>query len=399
MSMMHILITIDNTYLEASIVTLNSLFCNNSEVFFHVHVIHYNLSDSSIKKISGFVRSKRAEVSFYKIEDLEWANGKTRYWDKVVLLKLFAWQVLSPDIDRILYLDSDVLVLGDIRELWEIELDGYYFAMRGNTIHTDMSGVYARHTPTGHTNFVVKRKRGDYHYNAGVIMMNLKLLRDDNPEWKNTFIENYYRLFCPEEHLICMLWYERILSIADKWNQIAQAHPRVSPVIIHYIPKPWSKNKDAYYINEYLKYCDIPECESLYNQLLPRVNSAYPHSIEAFLSSWHHIEILNPQYIEKFLSNHNYQSLAICGINTCTDIIMCKLSTQEFSHVEYFIDDYVDYRSYNNIPVFNTQEFPLEKHIDCVVISDYERYSEYEIRLQRLGVEAPIVSIIEIIYS
>ena len=90
----HILLTLNNKYLEPSIVTLNSLFCNNRNESFHIHIIHYELTIESQNRLNNFILKNHALCSFYLIEDIDWANGKTRYWDKVILLKLFAWQVI-----------------------------------------------------------------------------------------------------------------------------------------------------------------------------------------------------------------------------------------------------------------------------------------------------------------
>lgn len=397
--MIHILVTINNTYLEPCIVMLNSLFRNNLEEEFFIHVMHYDLTTESEKKLSGFVTKNSSSCRFYKITDLDWANGKTRYWDKVILLKLFSWQAIPSKIKKVIYLDSDVIVLGKIRELWEIKLEDYYFGMRGNTKTTDTSGVYARHSSTGHTNFVINRNRNDIHFNAGVMLMNLEQLRIDNPQWKQFYLENSYRLFCPEEHLICMLWYEKILPLEDKWNHIAQAHSYTAPVIIHYIPKPWSDNKDAYYIKEYLEYCDIPECENLYNKLLPRLNSAYPHSKDAFLNSWFQREILYPNYLENYLAKHQYTTIAVFGINLYTEILVCKMSTINLGKIAYFIDNDVNYRRYESCPVYKSSELHEAPKTDCIIVADYEHFSEIEIRLQKLKINNPIVSLIELIYT
>ncbi|MBO7529035.1 MAG: hypothetical protein J6T37_04080 [Bacteroidales bacterium] len=395
----HILLTLNNAYLEPSIVTLNSLFSNNRTECFHIHIIHYDLTIESQNKLYSFVTKNASLCSFYMITDIEWANGKTRYWDKIILLKLFAWQVIPPPIKRVIYLDSDVVVLGSIRELWDLQIGNHYFVMRGNTELTDLSGVYAKHSATGHTNYVIKRNRYDIHYNAGVIVMNLDILRNENPQWKQFFLANYYRLFCPEEHLIGMLWYERILQLEDKWNHIAQAHSYTKPIIIHYIPKPWSDNREPYYLQEYLQYCDIPECNHLYNKLLPRINATYPHSKEAFLSSWFHLEILYPMYLQEYLSKHHYKTIAIYGINTCTEILICKISTQDNIKISYFIDNNVDYREYNNLLVYKTDELMNAPTTDCIIISDYEHFLEIEARLHRINNYTPIVSLIELIYS
>ena len=53
-------------------------------------------------------------------------NYSTR-WSYMILLRA-CYTKLFPDLDRILSMDNDTLVLSDISELWDIDLDDYYFA-------------------------------------------------------------------------------------------------------------------------------------------------------------------------------------------------------------------------------------------------------------------------------
>jgi lipopolysaccharide biosynthesis glycosyltransferase len=42
--------------------------------------------------------------------------------------RLLAYKFLPPDLERILYLDPDILVINPIRELYETDIDGYLYA-------------------------------------------------------------------------------------------------------------------------------------------------------------------------------------------------------------------------------------------------------------------------------
>jgi lipopolysaccharide biosynthesis glycosyltransferase len=46
----------------------------------------------------------------------------------IVFARFLIPDLLPPEIDRVIYLDQDVLVLKDLTALWEINMDGYPIA-------------------------------------------------------------------------------------------------------------------------------------------------------------------------------------------------------------------------------------------------------------------------------
>lgn len=66
-------------------------------------------------------------------------------------------EVLPQDVDKVLSLDCDTLIVGDITELWERDLDGYYFSASIEPHRTRWDTLYT---------------------NTGVALYNLKMLRE-----------------------------------------------------------------------------------------------------------------------------------------------------------------------------------------------------------------------------
>lgn len=51
----------------------------------------------------------------------------TAKWSYMILMRA-VYAMMFPDLDRILVMDNDTIVLSDISELWDFDLEGYYFA-------------------------------------------------------------------------------------------------------------------------------------------------------------------------------------------------------------------------------------------------------------------------------
>ena len=151
-----------------------------------VHILHDNTltSDNRDKFIYLAGRYGQA-VRFYIVEELctfklkEYkrllSNVDAGYLTVGALYRLFVPQILPNTIDKIIYLDSDILVNLDIKELWQIELGDKIFATvreilsRGSALRVNQT------IPLCNYGFV----KGEDYFNSGVLVMNLNLLRSE----------------------------------------------------------------------------------------------------------------------------------------------------------------------------------------------------------------------------
>ena len=113
--------------LGTSIVSLleNNKSFDNIRIF----VIEEKISEKNKDKLKSMVASYGREIVFIPMPDV----NKTQNlglkavrsdWIFNSYCRLFLDQILPDDVDRVLYLDSDVLILGDLQDLWNIDLKG-----------------------------------------------------------------------------------------------------------------------------------------------------------------------------------------------------------------------------------------------------------------------------------
>ncbi|KAI0773707.1 glycosyl transferase [Fomes fomentarius] len=77
-------------------------------------------------------------------------------WGKIAMVSLLS-------VERVLYLDADVLIRGDLKELWDTDLEGKPIAAAADV------GLPAGHDSEG--------VNGIVYFNAGVLLMNLTVIR------------------------------------------------------------------------------------------------------------------------------------------------------------------------------------------------------------------------------
>lgn len=134
-------------------------------------------------------------------------------WTYMILLRVAYAKILP--YDKVVSFDIDTVINKDISELWDIDMTGYYFGGAKEIEKT---------ASTGHL-----------YINAGVLMMNLKELReygmcDRLLEAINT---NFYK-FC-EQDCINDMCRGHILEIDSTYNRaIALTMPSQNPKVFHF---------------------------------------------------------------------------------------------------------------------------------------------------------------------
>ena len=123
----HVTCSTDDNYLQHCVAMLCSLFENNKEHDFCVHLLVHSLSQDGRDLITELGNKYNNKTIVYDIdnsliENLKMNkgamfNGKQMY-SIATYYRLFLPSLLSKDIDKILYLDCDVIVLKDIKELY-----------------------------------------------------------------------------------------------------------------------------------------------------------------------------------------------------------------------------------------------------------------------------------------
>lgn len=174
----------------------------NTEQPLHIFVLtmqwneadrHFDmLSKDCVERIEAFLKTKNAHSSAKHIilpdeykEMIYGANTKTRF-TPYCMLRLWADE-LEEIPDRVLYLDTDVICRGDIAPLYNSEFDG-----------CEIAGVLDYY---GSWFFRKKWYRRDY-VNSGVLLMNMKLIRENGMFKKCRNLCRNEEMFLPDQTAI-----------------------------------------------------------------------------------------------------------------------------------------------------------------------------------------------------
>lgn len=231
----------DNNYLPYLDVAIRSLICNASRDFkYHIVVLNTGLDKEKVNKIK-MLEDDNFSIEFkdisYAVKDIEDKLPNEQHFGLATWYRLFI-QSLFPKYDKILYLDCDIVVLGDISHLYNIDLEDNLVA--GVLEHFILnSPVFSYYT---------KNAVGidsDKYINAGIMLINLKKFREQHIEER--FVElintHNFNVIDPDQSYINYLCKGHIKYLPFEWNrttieEVECEHPK----IVHYALglKPWN---------------------------------------------------------------------------------------------------------------------------------------------------------------
>ena len=273
-----LLFVLDDGYVQQLLVTLNSIFKHNHSESMVVNLVFSNISDNNLERIEAFICRNKAEFKTYRIDDevlnTDFMVG-TR-WSSIVYHKLIGIFRMK-GTTKVLYLDCDIIVNGNLEELFEIEFEGkYVLAVEDTGLEQVLWDKYEHYHK-------LKLRHNASYINAGVMMLNIQKIQEETSlEFMlNQFKQLHKRLVFNEQDLINVLWQDKIKLVDYKYNRVAtdflyrkKIGKDKDVVIYHYtVNKPWSTelrdNPYAYSwcLDKYLEYMDFDECSLLKEQI------------------------------------------------------------------------------------------------------------------------------------
>lgn len=213
---MNILITLDENYFPRLRVLLTSLKMNDPGEHFDIYLLYSGLSERMLRAVERWCRAASYEFHPIRMDgDLfENAPVSSRYPTEMYY-RLLASRLLPQELNRIIYLDPDILVINPLRPLWETNMSGWLFGAAAHTGKTELA------------NDVNRLRLGVEHdyYNSGVLLMDLELGREEIiPEEIFRYVEEHrMELLLPDQDLLNAMFGERIFPLDDAvWNYDAR---------------------------------------------------------------------------------------------------------------------------------------------------------------------------------
>ena len=210
---MNLLLTLDENYLMPCKVMLYSFFASNPEERgVSVYLLHSAIPDSKLKELEGYCSGFGAVLKPIAVDAALFEKAPTnKRYPKEMYYRLLSPLILPQELERVLYLDPDMLIINSLRPLWELDFDGKVFAAASHTGLTEMAnGINRVRLDTEHE-----------YFNSGVICMDLNAARNlVTAEDVFACVRKHEReLILPDQDVFNMLYGKQTLPVDDViWN-------------------------------------------------------------------------------------------------------------------------------------------------------------------------------------
>ena len=230
----------DDNYISYLDVAISSLIANASKDFnYRIIVLNTGLDANNVSRVRANERDG-VKIDFVDISrEIERIKSKFKnvyHFSIVTYYRLFIAS-LFPQYDKVIYLDCDLVVLGDISKLYRVEL--------GDNILGAAPEQFVQNTAEFRK--YAECALGvdpDGYVNAGVLLMNLKQFRKDRIEEKfvSLITEHDFDLLDPDQAYLNYLCLGKIHVLPNGWNKEPMPlECNGEKNIVHYAlyKKPW----------------------------------------------------------------------------------------------------------------------------------------------------------------
>lgn len=283
-NIIHIVLAVDNNYAQHAAVVITSVMKNTKftgRILFHIFSDKVNIYNKNLLRKTA--ENYNAIAQFYDLDnnlvfDNLFVSG---HISKAAYFRLDIANILDRDIEKVVYLDVDLVVYGNIEELWNYDLNQYPIgAVNDYGIIT--SKKYMKQKLS-----VISEKCNKY-FNSGVLLIDLKQWR------KNKFSERILKLASNNEFphhdqdALNIVFFDNWYELPLKWNilpPVFNLMPKVllndkfrknaiealsAPGIIHYAgkSKPWEFVEIHNFNDKYYEYLQKTEFK---NEMMPKL--------------------------------------------------------------------------------------------------------------------------------
>ncbi|MBM5788121.1 MAG: glycosyltransferase family 8 protein [Pelagibacterales bacterium] len=261
--LIHVAYCFDQNYEQHAAVSIFSLLNNSKIKKIFLHLVSYKLTNNFKNFLNDMKEKFDFHYKFYDFEQQRLLSLKKTLHEYVSIFentRLFLPELIKNDTSRVIYLDSDTIILDDISDLYYLNLDSNYIAQ----------------APDYSSDMMMNKISVSAYFNSGVILF-------DVSKWINEKItekllsyesQNKDRIYFGPQCLLSLFFENKILKLEKKYNYFILSGSCQKLVdsfeakIIHFIRdiKPWHK----YFDNENMHHYQFNLLKTIYRESKPK---------------------------------------------------------------------------------------------------------------------------------
>lgn len=245
---MNVATALNSLYMRYTYVMLTSLFMNQPETDIHVYLLHSDLSDEEQNCLQSLAQRYGHTIHYLLMsrEVFPTALPTIQQWPLEVYYRLLLLDILPDEVDRLLYLDVDMIINKSLMGLYQTDFEGAYFCVCQDMIAT-IPFMDARDEI-----FREQIALGFIYFNSGFMLWNVSGLRGKYSFMKYMELAEKleYKLMAPDQDLLNYMHWNQVKFVDEYcYNLLAKKaynngfryeEVKKETAIIHFAGmKPW----------------------------------------------------------------------------------------------------------------------------------------------------------------
>ena len=295
----------DNNYVRHCGAAIASILLNSDNTSqFKFYILDGGIKPENKIKLENLKKIRTFEIIYYDMTkyDFSMFPMNRKYISSATYYRLLLTDLLPKNTKQVIYLDCDIIVERDLKELWNIDISSYFAGVVED--EGSIEQQQRLHLP----------KKNNY-FNAGVLFLNIDMLRafDIKKKYIEYFNEKEDIITLQDQDILNGVFNGRCVFLPLCWNTNGRIYNGNSlrknyklneakiagynPSIIHYTDKikPWNYKCNHPLMSEYWKYLNYTDFKSgmtmfnfLYNlkQILNTIFSINTYGV------WYKVNIL-----------------------------------------------------------------------------------------------------------
>lgn len=260
---MNVCSSLDDNYAKYTVVMLKSLFMNNRDAEIYVYLLCEHLNKASFEALKEVCEEYGNHLCLL-IVDTTMIDSRiyaSKDWSIEAVYRLEMLDLLPGDLDRMLYLDVDMIINKPIKELYLMDFDSNEVIAANDMSLKEEVIEYYRETRAEIFDSIIESHR---YFNSGMIVFNLKLLRERGyclKEYMKLAETIDYRVFAPDQDILNLAHHASVLLVEPlKYNFFAGVgidigydyeRTKNDVSIVHFAgKKPWQSGNHMNYTIE-----------------------------------------------------------------------------------------------------------------------------------------------------
>lgn len=200
---------VDKNFLFGTGVSIASILMHNKSIDFHFHIFTDFFDNKQKRLFSQLAKQYNTKITIYLLICDEIKNlPTTQNWSYAIYFRFIIVNYLFLKVDKVLYLDADIVCKGNISQLTEI------------TFHNNDIAAVIQEGGKDKFKSIDTYSMSEKYFNSGFLLINIQQWQKENISTQAINLLLKKNLPFPDQDALNLLLVDKLIFLNKKWNKI-----------------------------------------------------------------------------------------------------------------------------------------------------------------------------------